>query len=163
MTIEEFLRKIVEIDLTQAQHVFHDWDAALENYAIRYKKHGSPNVVRLLKIANSLGELVDLYRGVVLRRFPMTIASLNSKTVRYNELISYYNYKNGQELTLFERISNGSTMEERLNFVYLMSKADALQGETIDRRKILQNLREGKLYDSSNQIWPRACLESYKS
>lgn len=29
MTIEEFLRKIVEIDLTQAQHVFHDWDAAL--------------------------------------------------------------------------------------------------------------------------------------
>ena len=47
MTIEEFLRKIVEIDLTQAQHVFHDWDAALENYAIRYKKHGSPNVVRL--------------------------------------------------------------------------------------------------------------------
>lgn len=58
MTIEEFLRKIVEIDLTQ--HVFHDWDAALENYAIRYKKHGSPNVVRLLKIANSLGELVDL-------------------------------------------------------------------------------------------------------
>lgn len=25
MTIEEFLRKIVEIDLTQAQHVFHDW------------------------------------------------------------------------------------------------------------------------------------------
>ena len=32
MTIEEFLRKIVEIDLTQAQHVFHDWDAALENY-----------------------------------------------------------------------------------------------------------------------------------
>lgn len=54
-------------------------------------------------------------------------------------------------------------MEERLNFVYLMSKADALQGETIDRRKILQNLREGKLYDSSNQIWPRACLESYKS
>lgn len=163
MTIEEFLRKIVEIDLTQAQHVFHDWDAALENYAIRYKKHGSPNVVRLLKIANSLGELVDLYRGVVLRRYPMTIASLNSKTVRYNELISYYNYKNGQELTLFERISNGSTMEERLNFVYLMSKADALQGETIDRRKILQNLREGKLYDSSNQIWPRACLEPYKS
>ena len=118
MTIEEFLRKIVEIDLTQAQHVFHDWDAALENYAIRYKKHGSPNVVRLLKIANSLGELVDLYRGVVLRRYPMTIASLNSKTVRYNELISYYNYKNGQELTLFERISNGSTMEERLNLVY---------------------------------------------
>ena len=57
MTIEEFLRKIVEIDLTQAQHVFHDWDA------IRYKKHGSPNVVRLLKIANSLGELVDLYRA----------------------------------------------------------------------------------------------------
>lgn len=163
MTIEEFLRKIVEIDLTQAQHVFHDWDAALENYAIRYKKHGSPNVVRLLKIANSLGELVDLYRGVVLRRYPMTIASLNSKTVRYNELISYYNYKNGQELTLFERISNGSTMEERLNFVYLMSKADALQGEAIDRRKILQNLREGKLYDSSNQIWSRACLESYKS
>lgn len=145
MTIEEFLRKIVEIDLTQAQHVFHDWDAALESYAIRYKKHGSPNVVRLLKIANSLGELVDLYRGVVLRGYPMTIASLNSKTARYNELISYYNYKNGQELTLFERISNGSTMEERLNFVYLMSKADALQGEIIDRRKILQNLREGKI------------------
>ena len=28
MTIEEFLRKIVEIDLTQAQHVFHDYEYA---------------------------------------------------------------------------------------------------------------------------------------
>ena len=39
MTIEEFLRKIVEIDLTQAQHVFHDWDAALENYGTRNTVH----------------------------------------------------------------------------------------------------------------------------
>lgn len=90
-----------------------------------------------------MGELVDLYRGVVLRRYPMTIASLNSKTARYNELISYYNYKNGQELTLFERISNGSTMEERLNFVYLMSKADALQGETIDQGKSFRTSEKG--------------------
>ena len=159
MTIEDFLRKIVKIDLTQAQHVFYDWDEALENYVLRYGKHSSSNVLRLLKMSSTLGELVDLYRGVVLNLYPCN----GSKADRYNELLSHYNYRNGTSESMFERISNGSTMEERLNFMYLIAQTNALQREDIDKRKILRNLREGKLYDSSNQVRTKAYLESRKS
>lgn len=161
MTIEEFLRKIVEIDLTQAQHVFHDWDAALENYAIRYKKHGSPNVVRLLKIANSLGELVDLYRGLELKRYPIPEAELEAKKQRYDTLMEYCLRGNGGHLSMFERVTNGSRMEQRLNFIYEMQlMANAIQGKDVGRRKLLRNFREGKFHDSSNQIGTTACFKS---
>lgn len=159
MRIEEFLKKITEIDLTQVKYVFSDWDDALEAYALQYKKHGSPNVVRLLKIAPTLGELVDLYRGVVLNAYPMTISQLAIKQERYQELLSYHQYKNGSEETLFERISNGSQMEDRLNFAYSLSKlSNELQGAEAGRRKLIRNLREGKFNDSINPVGSKALL-----
>lgn len=153
MRIEEFLKKITEIDLTQVKYVFSDWDDALEVYALRYKKHGSPNVVRLLKIASTLGELVDLYRGVVLNAYPMTVSQLAIKQERYQELLGYHQYKNGSEETLFERISNGSQMEDRLNFAYKLTKLSSeLQSKEACSRKLIRNLLDGKLSEPTQKI-----------
>lgn len=157
MRIEEFLKKITEIDLTQVKYVFSDWDDALEAYALQYKKHGSPNVVRLLKIAPTLGELVDLYRGVVLNAYPVTISQLAIKQERYQELLSYHQYKNDSEETLFERISNGSQMEDRLNFAYNLTKLSSeLQSKEACNRKLIHNLLEGKFNEPTQKISNKA-------
>lgn len=153
MTIEEFLHKITEIDLTQAQYVFSDWDDALAAYALKYKKHGSPNVVRLLKIATTLGELVDLYRGIVLHKYFITEDALPIKEERYKELMSYHHYKSGVDATLFERISTDSVMEQRLNFAYHITKlGDEINSAEANKRPIIRHYREQQFEHKSTKL-----------
>lgn len=113
----------------------------------------------LLKLSSTLGELVDLYRG--LKRYPIPEAELEAKKQRYDTLMEYCLCGNGGHLSMFERITNGSRMEQRLNFIYEMQlMANAIQGKDVGRRKLLRNFREGKFHDSSNQIGTKACLKS---
>lgn len=138
MKIYEFLRKVTEIELSQVKYVFGDWDLALEEYVNKCERHRAPNVMALLKLSSTLGELVDLYRGLELKRYPIPEAELEAKKQRYDTL-----------------------MEQRLNFIYEMQlMANAIQGKDVGRRKLLRNFREGKFHDSSNQIGTKACLKS---
>lgn len=68
MKIYEFLRKVTEIELSQVKYVFGDWDLALEEYVNKCERHRAPNVMALLKLSSTLGELVDLYR---VKRYPI--------------------------------------------------------------------------------------------
>ena len=138
MKIYEFLRKVTEIELSQVKYVFGDWNLALEEYVNKCERHRAPNVMALLKLSSTLGELVDLYRGLELKRYPIPEAELEAKKQRYDTL-----------------------MEQRLNFIYEMQlMANAIQGKDVGRRKLLRNFREGKFHDSSNQIGTKACLKS---
>lgn len=157
MKIYEFLRKVTEIELSQVKYVFGDWDLALEEYVNKYERHRAPNVMALLKLSSTLGELVDLYRGLELKRYPIPEAELEAKKQRYDTLMEYCLRGNGGRLSMFERITNGSRMEQRLNFIYEMQlMANAIQGKDVGRRKLLRNFREGKFHDSSNQIGTKA-------
>ena len=161
MKIYEFLRKVTEIELSQVKYVFGDWDLALEEYVNKYERHRAPNVMALLKLSSTLGELVDLYRGLELKRYPIPEAELEAKKQRYDTLMEYCLRGNGGHLSMFERITNGSRMEQRLNFIYEMQlMANAIQGKDVGRRKLLRNFREGKFHDSSNQIGTKSCLKS---
>lgn len=115
MKIYEFLRKVTEIELSQVKYVFGDWDLALEEYVNKCERHRAPNVMALLKLSSTLGELVDLYRGLELKRYPIPEAELEAKKQRYDTL-----------------------MEQRLNFIYEMQlMANAIQGKDVGRRKLL--------------------------
>lgn len=161
MKIYEFLRKVTEIELSQVKYVFGDWDLALEEYVNKCERHRAPNVMALLKLSSTLGELVDLYRGLELKRYPILETELEAKKQRYDTLMEYCLRGNGGHLSMFERVTNGSRMEQRLNFIYEMQlMANAIQGKDVGRRKLLRNFREGKFYDSSNQIGTKACLKS---
>ena len=120
MKIYEFLRKVTEIELSQVKYVFGDWDLALEEYVNKCERHRAPNVMALLKLSSTLGELVDLYRGLELKRYPIPEAELEAKKQRYDTLMEYCLRGNGGHLSMFERITNGSRMEQRLNFIYEM-------------------------------------------
>lgn len=120
MKIYEFLRKVTEIELSQVKYVFGDWDLALEEYVNKCERHRAPNVMALLKLSFTLGELVDLYRGLELKRYPIPEAELEAKKQRYDTLMEYCLRGNGGHLSMFERITNGSRMEQRLNFIYEM-------------------------------------------
>lgn len=161
MKIYEFLRKVTKIELSQVKYVFGNWDLALEEYVNKCERHRAPNVMALLKLSSTLGELVDLYRGLELKRYPIPEAELEAKKQRYDTLMEYCLCGNGGHLSMFERITNGSRMEQRLNFIYEMQlMANAIQGKDVGRRKLLRNFREGKFHDSSNQIGTKACLKS---
>lgn len=120
MKIYEFLRKITEIELSQVKYVFGDWDLALEEYVNKCERHRAPNVMALLKLSSTLGELVDLYRGLELKRYPIPEAELEAKKQRYDTLMEYCLRGNGGHLSMFERVTNGSRMEQRLNLIYEM-------------------------------------------
>lgn len=128
MKIEDFLEQITSVSLSQAQAIFSYWDEAVENYILAYKSHSSSNVLHLSKMIMSLGELVDLYRGVVQDKYPVN----EDKIHRYKELLDHFNYKNGMAETLFERITMGSKMEDRL---YFTAKLVRLQ-ETLDVKSL---------------------------
>ena len=161
MKIYEFLRKVTKIELSQVKYVFGDWDLALEEYVNKWERHRAPNVMALLKLSSTLGELVDLYRGLELKRYPIPEAELEAKKQRYDTLMEYCLRGNGGHLSMFERITNGSRMEQRLNFIYEMQlMANAIQGKDVGRRELLRNFREGKFHDSSNQIGTKAHLKS---
>lgn len=158
MKIYEFLRKVTEIELSQVKYVFGDWDLALEEYVNKCERHRAPNVDDSFNNAITLGKLVDLYR---VKRYPIPEAELEAKKQRYDTLMEYCLRGNGGHLSMFERIANGSRMEQRLNFIYEMQlMANAIQGKDVGRRKLLRNFREGKFHDSSNQIGTKACLKS---
>lgn len=132
MKIYEFLRKVTEIELSQVKYVFGDWDLALEEYVNKCERHRAPNVMALLKLSSTLGELVDLYRGLELKRYPIPEAELEAKKQRYDTLMEYCLRGNGGHLSMFERITNGSRMEQRLNFIYEMQlMANAIQGKDV--------------------------------
>lgn len=146
MKIYEFLRKVTKIELSQVKYVFGDWDLALEEYVNKCERHRAPNVMALLKLSSTLGELVDLYRGLELKRYPIPEAELEAKKQRYDTLMEYCLCGNGGHLSMFERITNGSRMEYLFRDISLNHCSNAINNR-FDR---VHSTRSGRGFESSD-------------